>query len=149
MEIEYKKADEADIPTLISIEQSIASTKSYSPMLDADEWKEALEKGKVFLLKKGGEVIGNASYEDHGGGIFYISGLVISPEFQGQGYGRAVLKKLLEDMSDAKRIELVTHPENSPALKLYKEAGFHIESRKENYYGDGEPRLILAISRFS
>jgi len=45
-----------------------------------------------------------------------------------------------------KRIELVTHPDN-PALKLYESLGFTVESRKENYWGDGEPRLVLAIVR--
>ena len=149
MDIEYIDATEVDIPLLISIEQSVANNKNYSPMLNVDDWKEVLEKGKVLILKKEGEVIGNASYEEREDHTFYISGVVILPQFQGQGYGRAVLKKLLEDMSDAKRIELVTHPENSAALKLYTEAGFKIESRKEDYYGDGEPRLILAILRLS
>jgi ribosomal protein S18 acetylase RimI-like enzyme len=147
MKIEYKDATVADIPLLISIEQGVAGNKNYSPMLDVDEWKEALEKGRVFLLTKEEEVVGDASYEDHGNGMFYISGLVIAPKFQGQGLGREVLRKLMDDMKDAKRIELVTHPDNIAALKLYTQNGFIVESRKENYYGDGESRLILSLTK--
>jgi ribosomal protein S18 acetylase RimI-like enzyme len=38
----------------------------------------------------------------------------------------------------------VAHPENEIALGLYMSLGFEIESRQENFFGDGEPRLVLA-----
>ncbi len=33
-------------------------------------------------------------------------------------------------------MDIVTHPKNTPALKLYLKYGFKIESWKDNYYGD-------------
>lgn len=59
------------------------------------------------------------------------------------GIGRAVLEQILSEFQYVKRIDLVTHPEN-PALGLYQSLGFAVEERKENFYGDGEPRLVLA-----
>ena len=138
-----KEAGIADIPVLIKIEQSVAGTKIYSAMLDENEWKEELQKGKVFLIMKDGKAVGNLSYEQRGNDYVYISGLVITPTYQGQGIAREVLSKLLDEFIGMGRVDLVTHPDNHPALKLYESFGFVVESRKENYYSDGEPRLVL------
>jgi [ribosomal protein S18]-alanine N-acetyltransferase len=144
MSLEYTSATEDDIPALISIERSLAGSKTYSPMLDKREWRDAIQKGKVFVIKRGEEIVGNTSYEDQGNGVFYLSGLAILPAFQRMGIGREVLQKVLGDLKDAKKIELVTHPGNGAALALYQKMGFKVESRRENYFGDGEPRLILS-----
>lgn len=145
--VTLKKAEPEDIPILLGIEKSVAGTNIYSPMLGADEWEEELQKGKVYLIEKNSVVVGNLSYEQKDNNHVYISGLVISPSFQDQGIAREVLTNLLKEIKDVQRIDLVTHPDNYRALKLYQSLGFVIESRKENYYGDGEPRLILVLSR--
>lgn len=84
-------------------------------------------------------------YEIKGPEHAYLSGLVIDPSFQGRGIGREVLSMILDKLKDFKRIDLVTHPDNVRALKLYQSLGFVVEARKENYYDDGEPRLVLAL----
>lgn len=145
--IYFKEASISDIPVLLELEKSVADTNTYSPMLEKDEWEEELQKGKVYLIEKNNAVIGNLSYERKEDAHIYISGLVISPTFQGQGVAREVLTNLLAELKDVKRIDLVTHPDNHAALQLYQSLGFVIESRKENYYGDGEPRLVLVLSR--
>lgn len=147
MPINLKKATKADIQILIKLEKSVAGTKIYSPMLEKKEWEEALEKETVYLIEKNGIIAGNVSYERKENSRVYISGLVIIPSFQGQGIGREVIIRILDEVEDAKRIDLVTHPDNAPALALYKSIGFVVESRVENYYGDGEPRLVLVLER--
>lgn len=141
-----QRASETDIETLLNLEKSVAGSPTYSPMLKEDEWKEALENGIAYLIKSGEEVVGNISYEEKNPQHMYISGLVVSPSHQGQGIARTALTQVLKEHPDATRVDLVTHPDN-PALKLYESLGFKIEDRKENYYGDGEPRLVLALLR--
>ncbi|MBI2003427.1 MAG: GNAT family N-acetyltransferase [Parcubacteria group bacterium] len=147
MSIEFKRATTEDIPTLIFIEKSVAGTKIYSPMLDEKEWAEEIEKSVVYLVLKDNIVVGNVSYEIKDSDYVYISGFAIDSRFQKQGIGREVLTRLLEEFKDKKRIDLVTHPDNEAALKLYKSFGFVVESRKENYFGDGEPRLVLVLEK--
>ncbi len=147
MDIKLRKAIIADIPTLISIEKSVAGTKIYSPMLEEDDWKYEIENNTVYLIEKDGTVVGNISYERKGEGKVYINGLAINPPFQGKDIGRKVMIRILDEIKDAKRIELDTHPDNAPALALYESLGFVVESRIENYYGDGEPRLVLILDR--
>ena len=70
--------------------------------------------------------------------------MVINPRFQGQGIAREAMMIILEKFKDVKRIDLLTHPDNIKAINLYQSLGFMAESRKENYYGDGEPRIVIA-----
>lgn len=145
--VRLREATPNDIPALLALEKSVAGTRIYSPMREAAEWEEALQKGKVFRIERDGSVVGNLSYEKEGEERVYISGLVVAPHFQRQGIARDVLAQLLHEWKGVKRIDLVTHPDNQVALNLYHSLGFRIESRKENYYGDGEPRLVLALER--
>ena len=141
-----ERATEADIDALIEIEKSIGGVRTYSPMLEEEEWKQELQGNSVFLLKNGEDIVGSISYEEKSPNHLYISGIVVRPEFQGKGIAKAALQRVLDEHQDAKRIDLVTHPEN-PALQLYESLGFKVESRYENYWGEGEPRLVLVMER--
>jgi ribosomal-protein-alanine N-acetyltransferase len=146
MTLSLERASVSDIETLLKLEKTVSGSNTYSPMLEAEEWKEEFEKSTVYLLKMGGKVVGNLSYEQKTPDHLYISGLVVIPEYQGRGIARNALTQLIEEHPEATRIDLVTHPDN-PALKLYESLGFVVEDRKENFYGDGEPRLILVLAR--
>lgn len=142
-----KSADEQNIPILLGLEKSVSGTKIYSPMLTEDEWKEELLKNKVFLIEKDNTIVGNISYEVRSDDSIYLSGLVVEPRFQRQGVAREALVQLLNKLKGVSRFELVTHPENIPALTLYQSLGFVVMDRRENYYGDGEPRLLLSLEK--
>ena len=142
--ISLKKATIADIPALLELEKSVAGTKIYSPTLTKNEWKEELQKSEVYLIEKNNVVAGSLLYEKNDNENIYIGGLVINPRFQGQGIAREAMVIVLEKFKGVKRIDLVTHPDNIKAINLYQSLGFIIESRKKNYYGDGEPRIVMA-----
>ncbi len=147
MAIHLKKAEISDISALLEIEKSVAGTKIYSPMLTESEWLEEFKKGVIYLIQKDGVAVGSISYEKKGEDNAHISGLAVDPKFQGQGIAKEALTQLLQELKDMKRIDLVTHPDNVKALKLYESLGFKVESRKENYFGDGEPRVVLVLGK--
>lgn len=142
--IQFRKATIDDIQTLLKLENSIAGTHTYSAMLTESEWLEAMDTEQVFLIEQDGVVIGNLSYEIKNDDHVYISGLLIHPDHQGKGYGRQTLVKVLTQFPNVSKIDLVTHPDN-PARLLYESLGFVVTERKENYFGDGEPRLVLEL----
>lgn len=144
--VTLQRARESDIEELIEQERSVPESITYSPAVDTEEWKETLAKEEVFLIKVVDQVVGNVSLERKGEDHLYISGLLITPDFQRKGVARKVMERILNSNQEVARIDLVTHPEN-PALALYQSLGFQIESRKENYFGDGEPRLVLALNK--
>ncbi len=144
IKIRFQKATVKDIPKLISIEQKVAGLKIYSAMTKEKEWEEEIGKDNatVYLVMKDNVAVGDISYEKRNDGA-YISGLVVGPQFQGMGIGREIMRRIMEELKDVKKIELVTHPENGVAIKLYTSFGFAVKERKENYFGDGEPRIVL------
>lgn len=145
--ITLRRATIEDISNLIEIEKSVSGDKTYSALLEESEWKEEMEKGVVYIIEDFGSVAGNISYERKSDNHFYISGLAIRPEFQGRGIAREALLRVLEELYDARRIDLVTHPDNVKALSLYQSLGFLVEQKIDNYFGDGEPRIVLALHK--
>jgi ribosomal-protein-alanine N-acetyltransferase len=141
-----EEASEEDIPLLIGIEKAVPQTKVYSPMLTEREWRQELSENRVLIIKVGDVAVGSIAYAEKSPEHVYISGMIVRPEHQGRGLATAAIQEVVATYPNAKRIDLVTHPDN-PALKLYESLGFKVEERKENYFGDGEPRMVLALAR--
>lgn len=141
-----QRAGAGDVETLIAIEQSVPKTDVYSPMLTESGWQKEMAQYTVDLIKISEKAVGSIAYAEKEPGHVYISGVIVSPEYQGRGIARSAIQQILDAYSNAYRIDLVTHPDN-PALKLYESLGFKVEERKEDYFGDGQPRLVLALTR--
>lgn len=142
--ITLERATPADLEVFMALEQSVSNPKTYPGSSNGKDAFDELTSSQVFFIKKDGKVVGNIGYEMKAENHAEITGLMVDPRYQNQGIGREALAVILDELKGFKRIELVTHPENDRALSLYQSLGFHIESRVEDYYGDGQPRLILA-----
>jgi N-acetylglutamate synthase-like GNAT family acetyltransferase len=67
----------------------------------------------------------------------------VSPKFQRQGYGTAMLVNL-ESMCKKKKVRrLCVFTNKQRALKFYKKNGFKVGGKIENYYGD-KPRIWMS-----
>ncbi|MFN7093975.1 MAG: ribosomal protein S18-alanine N-acetyltransferase [Burkholderiales bacterium] len=63
--------------------------------------------------------------------------LWISQQFQGQGYGKWLLKDMLQKLKlnhGVSRVFLEVREGNLPAIKLYEAVGFVMAGRRKNYY---------------
>ncbi|PIR87272.1 MAG: hypothetical protein COU11_01230 [Candidatus Harrisonbacteria bacterium CG10_big_fil_rev_8_21_14_0_10_49_15] len=146
--ISFKRATLSDIDEYLDIEKSVADLKTYSPITTEEEAENEIKTNVVYFIKNEDLIIGSIAYELKSSEHAYFSGLVVRPEFQGQGIAKQAMKDLLAgELKDMKKIDLVTHPHNTPAVMLYLSLGFIIEGWKDNYFGDGEPRIVLALNR--
>jgi [ribosomal protein S18]-alanine N-acetyltransferase len=143
--LKFQKATANDVKLILEIEKTTLDNKTYHGLYTENEIKDYLKSEIINLIKEGDEVAGLVSFKIKKNQI-YIGGLIIKPEFQRKGLGRQVMKKLLEELKKFEKIDLVVHPDNTAAVKLYKSIGFTEMLRKDNYYGDGEPRLILVLN---
>lgn len=143
--ITLQRATTEDIDAYLLIERSVGAghAKTYSGITNEKEAREEIEKNVVYLIKKDDRVVGTIQYQFEGKDLAHITGLVVDSRFQEQGIGREVLARVLDELKDVRRIDLVTHPHNTPAIRLYLSFGFIIESWKDNYFNDGEPRIVL------
>lgn len=140
--ISLKKATIKNIKEIAELEK-LASSKTYSARVNENEIKNFIKNDVVFLIKRQNNYIGLVSYEIVKRKTAHINGLVVNPKYRGKGYARQAMLILLKKIQTYPRIELVVHPHNNPAICLYLSLGFIIESWKNNYFGDGEPRLML------
>ena len=127
---------------LLEIEKTALRLKVYSGYSSEKEIQEWIDNEVVYFVKKDDTIVESISYEIKDENHVYISGLVIRPEFQRQGIASCVIRLLLAKLKKFKKISLAVHLDNH-AVKLYEALGFKTESRVENYFGDGEPRLVM------
>lgn len=123
--------------------EKIANSETYSARTKADEIKNFIKDDFVFLIRNGGVVVGLVSFAVLPKKIAHCNGLVIYPKFRSKGYGRKAMSLVLKKMFKYPRVELVVHPHNNSAISLYFSLGFIIESWQDNYFGDGQPRLMM------
>ncbi len=144
MEITFQKATLDDVDKFVEIEKTSAGLNLYSSMTDPAEAKEEIENNEVYFIKKDNDIVGTTEYQIKSPDEAYLGGLLIKPEFRGQGIARRAIEFRLDKLKGIKRLWLVTHPHNSKMIRMYLSYGFIIEAWKDNYYGDDQPRLVLS-----
>ena len=133
-----------DVDAYLALEQSVIGPKTYSGIVDREEVKEEIKNNVAFFIELEGVVVGSIEYEIKSDDRVYLSGSVINPNYQGKGLGHVAAVKILEKLKEVKEIYLVTHPHNTPVLRIFLSLGFVINDWIDNYYGDGEPRVLLS-----
>ena len=128
------------------MEKSVSGSKLFHPITDESEVRAYISESSVLIVRLDGCAVGIVSYAIESSGDAHIMGLITSPQHQRLGIATKAMEFVLARLGKIKRAYLTVHPENTPAIKLYEKLGFKVEGRKENYFGDGEPRLILAKS---
>lgn len=139
-----QKATIADWETIDQIEKT-SNRKLYAPRVDKAEIIHDITKNFIHFIIIENKKVGFVSYIIEPNKDIEFNGLVLLPEFKGQGIAKAAFNKAIE-MTNAKHYSLFVHPENKAALKIYTDAGFTIKSRLENHFGDGEPRLFMTLA---
>jgi diamine N-acetyltransferase len=90
------------------------------------------------------EVVGHVMWAvDSEDGSYWIGGLVIDGDRQGEGHGRAAIAALLQRFRDAGAVEVALsyQPENERARALYASLGF--QETDERAEGETVARLAL------
>lgn len=117
------------------------------PFKNQDEFLKFLTKDHnttvVIWNNDNGELVGYFAYEEDLDipNTTELVNIGTLPKFQGKGYGKSMMNYYLSLFKD-KNSRLVTHPNNVSARKLYEKFGYLPVKMIQNYFGDGEPRLL-------
>lgn len=141
-DISLIKAKRSDVKVILALEKQ-AGSKMYCARTSAQEIEDCIRRQFPFLIKNKKEIVGFVVYKVLRGKAVQLNGLAIDRRFRGRGFARQAIKLILKKVRAYPRVELLAHPYNVPALSLYLSLGFLIESWKDDYFGDGEPRLLL------
>ena len=77
----------------------------------------------------------------------WILSLAVDSQHRGKGIARLLVQAVLTKASAGSVVKLTVDPNNVPACKLYTSLGFKVLEREEDYFGDGEARLVMALAR--
>jgi len=103
--------------------------------------------GRIYYLYHQEEIVGHAiitRYFDREAAFLYS--FAIRPFYRNKGLGKKFLQLLLDRLkNNFASIYLTVDPKNEPALKMYREAGFHVVELVPDFYGKGEDRYIMLL----
>ncbi len=134
--------------------------KEYLPLLLlADEQEDMidryLERGRMFVLEDGG-VKSECVVTDEGDGVLEIKSLATVPEYQGRGYGKALIEFILAEFKDRYAVLQAGTGDSPRTVPFYETCGF-VRSRvlpgffTDNYdhpiYEDGVRLRDMVILR--
>ncbi len=127
-----------DLQALVNLELIAFDKDRFSPR----RIKYLLTKARstILVLEKHKEIIGAAYLlwrKNRRSGRIY--NIVITPNFQGKGYGAKLLVQCELECQRRKwrYISLEVRVDNKSAIKFYKKHGFEIIDKLPNYYEDG------------
>jgi ribosomal-protein-alanine N-acetyltransferase len=77
----------------------------------------------------------------------HVISIAVLPEHRNTGIGQALIREALKALSiyEAEECYLEVRVSNTPAINLYKKAGFEIARTVHGYYVDGENAYLMKI----
>ncbi|OPA79430.1 GNAT family N-acetyltransferase [Paenibacillus selenitireducens] len=132
--MEIRAADVEDTEVLVSLNQDGFDMTEE----DSREYVERCFGSPLeytFIAELEGQPIGKlgVTYED---GAAFIYGFCVQPTLRGKGYGRAILRGLIEQLNRERsisRFELEVAVKNERALGIYESCGFRVVSANDYY----------------
>ena len=110
-----------------------------SLLLLADEQEDMidryLERGTMYVLDDDG-VKAECIVTDEGEGILEIKNLATEPDYQGKGYGRALIEFLAEKYAGKYYVLQAGTGESPLTVPFYEKCGFAYHHRIKNFFTD-------------
>ncbi len=124
----------------MQIRQVNENKKQFLPLLLlADEQEDMidryLERGTLYALDDGG-IKAECVVTDEGNGVLEIKNIAIYPEFQGKGYGKALVEFLVRTYRDAYSVLQVGTGDSPLTIPFYEKCGFVRHHSVKNFFTD-------------
>lgn len=137
-----RKAEERDLPVLLEIEAELFA----HPWPESEFRYEFNENpfSTIYVYEKDGVICGFTdlwiTYEQA-----QIANLGVRKQYQGLGYGDALLKKCMNHgiQAGCENLTLEVRISNDRAIRVYEKNGFITVNTRKNYYDDGEDAYLM------
>jgi putative acetyltransferase len=95
-------------------------------MLDHPEEEVIAPGGEIFFAVKAGKVIGTVALKVEDATTFELTKMAVDDAERGHGYGQALLNAAIDHArrKGARRLVLSSHTKLTPAIAMYRKAGF-------------------------
>lgn len=124
----------------MTIKEVTFNKKQYiSLLLSADEQESMIEryldKGAMYVLDDNG-IKGECVVTDEGNGILEIKNIAVASEYQGQGYGRALIEFIESRYKGRYSILQVGTGDSPMTVPFYEKCGFARSHSIKNFFTD-------------
>ncbi|MFT3698554.1 MAG: GNAT family N-acetyltransferase [Kofleriaceae bacterium] len=159
MEVTIRSAVPGDAPALVAHLKELAAEPGINIPLGVDEVAsvdderarlaacEDNSRALVLVAEREGALIGELTIRaiSPRRAVAHVAtlGMSVRADARGQGVGHALLEEAIDWAKDAglTRIELYVYARNTPAIELYKKAGFVEEGRRRGFIKEGDAYL--------
>lgn len=147
MKISVRPIEKDEIKLVYELEKAIFHP-IYYPQFVLKQFYDLMPKLFLVAVNASNEVLGytqgGINVEKNEG---WILSLATNEKYRRNGIGGQLSKKIVELLKSKgmKNILLTVHPANESAVNLYDRLGFKLNEAVDDYYGDGEPRLVMEM----
>ena len=114
-------------------------------LLLADEQEDMvdryLERGTMYVLEDDG-VKAECVVTDEGDGILELKNIAVAPDFQGRGYGKAMVAFLVQTYTEQHTVLQVGTGDSPSTIPFYESCGFRRHHLVKNFFTDHYDRPI-------
>lgn len=144
-ELTIREADRADLLAVFRIEKVVFP----QPWPFASFERFLGDPGFIVAVRDGAVVgygIADVS-SSHERDLGHLKDIAVHPQVQGEGIGRALLRRVLLSMAvaGANVVKLEVRERNEVAQSLYDDVGFERVRRVPGYYDDGEDAYVMVL----
>ncbi len=108
-------------------------------LLLADEQEDMidryLERGTMYVLEDGG-VKAQCVVTDEGGNVLELKNIAVEPNWQGRGYGKAMVDFLVQTYKGQYRVLQVGTGDSPSTIPFYEACGFRRHHLVKNFFTD-------------
>lgn len=129
--IDLKPITQENIRACAKLEVSEDQKQFIASNLATIAWAYVDPHFTPYALYEGDTLVGVAAVEDipenETYDRYWVPRFMIGADFQGKGYGKLAMKKIIDmlaEKSDCERVRLSVVPENTSAIQFYKKVGF-------------------------
>ena len=121
--------------------KEIENKRDYLPLLLlADEQENMidlyLDRGTMFVLEEDGIIKGECVVTDEGDGVLEIQNLAVAQEYQGRGYGKALIEFVADRYKNQYEVLQVGTGDSPLTVPFYEHCGFIQHHIIKNYIVD-------------
>lgn len=129
------------------IYQVLEDKKQYLDLLLlADEQEDMidryLERGTMYVLDDNG-IKAECVVTNENDGILEIKNIAVQPEYQGMGYGKALIKWIMQEYKESHSILQVGTGDSPTTIPFYEKFGFKKSHTIKNFFIDNYDHPII------
>ena len=129
------------------IYQVLEDKKQYLDLLLlADEQEDMidryLERGTMYVLDDNG-IKAECVVTDENDGILEIKNIAVLPKYQGMGYGKALIKWIMQEYKESHSILQVGTGDSPTTIPFYEKCGFKKSHTIKNFFIDNYDHPII------